>query len=265
MRTLVALAALCSLFTQATAQTVVELPADAQTLVVREALAIQSLARGGRSLIVTDPIEASIVRGTWSSPTEGQTIQSPDGRDATWQAISANGDGLFTGRPAAGYLHVIVRSPAERIMMLHARGHRHVFVNGQRRGGDVYNLGITALPILLQAGDNELLFRGGRGQIRIELKSPESDLVWLETDHTKPHAIRGKPEKLAFAVPIEIRCSARNVLTEAATDCEGRHQPGKPWRLDCINPYYEPATTSLTPCQQVEATASARSSAGDRE
>lgn len=202
MRTLVALAALCCLFTQATAQTVVELPADAQTLVVREALAIQSLARGGRSLIVTDPIEASIVRGTWSSPTEGQTIQSPDGRDATWQAISANDDGLFTGRSAAGYLHVIVRSPAERIVMLHARGHRHVFVNGQRRGGDVYNLGITALPILLQAGDNELLFRGGRGQIRIELKSPESDLVWLETDHTKPHAIRGKPEKLAFAVPI---------------------------------------------------------------
>ena len=217
MRTIVALAALCCLFTHAAAQKVIDLPADADTLLVREALGIQSLARGGRSLIVTDPIEASIVRGTWAPPTEGHAVQTPDGRDATWQAISANDDGVFTGRSAAGYLHVIIRSPTQRIMMLYARGHRHVFVNGQRRGGDVYNLGITALPILLNAGDNELLFRGGRGQIRIEFRSPDSDLLWLDTDHTKPHAIRGRPEKLTFTVPIANASNSQIVGIEGET------------------------------------------------
>lgn len=173
----------------ALAQGVVDWPADAPTLVVREALAVESLARGGRSLIVTDPVEAAIVRGTWATPADGVGVSTPDGRQATWRAIEADEQGVFAGRAAAGYVHVIIRSATERVAMLHARGHRHVFVNGERRGGDVYDLGITALPIVLRAGDNELLFRGGRGRLRVELREPEAALFWLDHDATKPDAV----------------------------------------------------------------------------
>ena len=185
---------------RAWSQVVVDFPAGEQSLVVREALGVESLARGGRSLIVTDPVEAAMVRGDWATPVEGAVVTAADGRLSTWQRLATDGDGVFSGRLAAGYLHVVVRSEVERIVMLHARGHRHVFVHGERRGGDVYDLGITALPILLHAGDNEFLFRGGRGRMRIELREPESALFWFEQDVTKPDVV-GVGEYL-FSMPL---------------------------------------------------------------
>ncbi len=185
------------------AQTVIEFPQDAPSLVIREVLAIEGLSLGGRSLMVTDPIEASIVRGTWRTPAEGGIATSSDGRTATWKPLTANDEGVFADRTlAGGYAHVLVRSPTRRIVMLHARGHRHVIVNGQRRGGDVYNLGITTLPIELIEGDNELLFKGGRGQLRIELREPEAELLWLDADYTMPHVFPGDAEKFVFAAPV---------------------------------------------------------------
>lgn len=186
----IALAALLVLVPASLAQNVVELPEDADSLVIRELLAVDRLSRGGRSLIVTDPIEASIVRGKWKRPAEGDTVADADGRTATWKPLAANDDGVFNDRAlSGGYAHVVVRSPVRRIVMLHARGHRHVIVNGERRGGDVYNLGITTLPIELVDGENELLFKGGRGRMRIELREPEADLFWLDSDVTKPDIV----------------------------------------------------------------------------
>lgn len=185
------------------AQKVVELAEDADSLVIRELLAVDRLSRGGRSLIVTDPVEASIVRGTWDTPAEGDAVITADGRTATWKAINANDDGVFNDRAlAGGYAHVIVRSPVRRIMMLHARGHRHVIVNGERRGGDVYNLGITTLPIELVEGENELLLKGGRGRLRIKLGEPEMELFWLDSEITRPDLVIGQQSPSFLAVPL---------------------------------------------------------------
>lgn len=190
MRIAVVVIALLAFASPSLAQKVVELAEDADSLVIREVLAVHSLSRGGRSLIVTDPIEAGIVRGVWKPPAEGDVVTDTDGRTAIWKSIAVNDEGVFNDRAlAGGYAHVVVRSPARRIVILHARGHRHVIVNGERRGGDVYNLGITALPIELREGDNELLFKGGRGRMRIELREPEAELFWLDSDVTKPDVV----------------------------------------------------------------------------
>lgn len=202
MRVLIIAIAVFSLVSIAVAQPATELAADARSVVVGEALAIESLARGGRSLIVTDPIEASLVRGDWTRPAPGDEVSTPDGRSARWQSLRANEDGVFSGRLARGYVHVIVRSDTDRIMMLHARGHRHVLVNGVRRGGDVYNLGFTVLPIELREGENELLFRGARGRLHIELREPEGELVWVGQDLTLASAIEGSPMALLLAAPV---------------------------------------------------------------
>lgn len=203
MRVALVLVALLVLVPASLAQKVVELPEDADSLVIRELLAVDRLSRGGRSLIVTDPIEASIVRGTWKRPAEGDAVSDADGRTATWKPLAANDDGVFNDRAlSGGYAHVVVRSPVRRIVMLHARGHRHVIVNGERRGGDVYNLGITTLPIELVEGENELLFRGGRGRMRIELRKPEADLFWLDTDTTRPDLVRDQRGPSFIAAPL---------------------------------------------------------------
>lgn len=210
----IVLAALLVLVPASLAQKVAELPEDVDSLVIRELLAVDRLSRGGRSIIVTDPIEASIVRGTWKRPAEGDTVAGADGRTATWKPITANDDGVFNDRAlSGGYAHVVVRSPVRRIVMLHARGHRHVIVNGERRGGDVYNLGITTLPIELVEGENELLFKGGRGRMRIELREPEADLFWLDSDVTKPDIV-GDGE-LVVAAPLV------NATNQQLTGVEG--------------------------------------------
>ncbi|MFI4915385.1 MAG: prolyl oligopeptidase family serine peptidase [Phycisphaerales bacterium JB060] len=194
-------------------QAVVDLPVDAELLVVREVLALDRLSRGGRSLIVSDPVELSLVRGDWKPPAEGDEVTTPDGRSASWKPLSANDEGVFNDRAlAGGYAHVVIRSPQRRIAMLHARGHRHVMVNGQRRGGDVYNLGITALPIELREGDNELLFKGGRGRMRIELREPEAELFWLDSDVTKPDfLITNEMRSLPIAAPL-VNATTRQLL-----------------------------------------------------
>lgn len=214
MRVAFVVAVLLTLVSPSLAQKVVELAEDADSLVIRELLAVDRLSRGGRSLIVTDPIEASIVRGTWNTPAQGDVVTAADGRTATWKPLEADDNGVFNDRAlAGGYAHVVVRSPAQRVVMLHARGHRHVIVNGERRGGDVYNLGITTLPIELAEGDNELLFKGGRGRLRIELREPEAALFWLESDATKPDVV-GQRE-LVVAAPLV------NATNQQLTGVEG--------------------------------------------
>lgn len=203
MRTIAAVLAVSISCLQALAQAVVPWPADSDTLVVTDVLALDRLSRGGRSLIVSDPVELSLVRGDWKPPAEGDEVTTPDGRSASWKPLSAADEGVFNDRAlAGGYAHVVIRSPQRRIAMLHARGHRHVIVNGERRGGDVYNLGITALPIELREGDNELLFKGGRGRMRIELREPEAELFWLDSDVTKPDVVEGDDLASWLAAPL---------------------------------------------------------------
>ncbi|MEQ8317191.1 MAG: prolyl oligopeptidase family serine peptidase [Phycisphaerales bacterium] len=203
MRIIVSVVAFLCCGVPAIAQAVVEWQAGSDAVIVREALALERLSRGGRSLIVSDPVELRLVRGTWSPPVAGETIEAADGRSAAWRLIESNDDGLFNDRAlSGGYAFVRVRSSERAVVMLHARGHRHVIVNGERRGGDVYNLGITALPIELREGENELLFRGGRGRLRVELREPESSLMWLDADHTLPHVIAGMDAPLFLAAPV---------------------------------------------------------------
>jgi len=220
MRVAVILVSLFTLVSPLLAQVHVEFAEDASSLVVSEVLAVDRLSRGGRSLIVTDPVEATIVRGLWKPPAEGDVVTNADGRTATWRSIAANDEGVFNDRAlAGGYAHVVVRSPVRRTVMLHARGHRHVIVNGQRRGGDVYNLGITTLPIELIAGDNELLFKGGRGRLRFELREPEADLFWLKSDVTRPDVV-GDGE-LVVAMPVV------NATTEQLLGVQGVWDGGR--------------------------------------
>lgn len=174
-----------------------------------EAPTIESLlvvSRAGRSVrgpLFTDAIEARLVAGSFEAPEEGDTLTTPDERELTWRRVEPNDNGMFRERELrGGYAYANVPSESTRVVLLDAVGHRHVYVNGVPRGGDVYALGYLRLPIVLREGDNDLLFRGGRGSLKIRIEDPPAP-VFLETrDRVLPDLIRGESEAIALGIPV---------------------------------------------------------------
>jgi predicted esterase len=162
-----------------------------EPIVLQDALVIGPVGLGRRSAVHTDAIEARIVAGTWSAPREGATIEPPDGETRTWKAATADEKG-WLGVERGGYASFEVESDRERAMILHARGHSLVYVNGALRAGDPYNTGYVRLPILLKSGRNELLFRVGRGRLWARLLEPGAPVTLHTGDLTLPDLVRGE-------------------------------------------------------------------------
>ena len=172
-------------------------PGPMDGIVVDELLVVERPGRGGRTPIFTDAVEFALAADLWEPPTEGDEITTPLVETRTWRRIEAGEDGAFSDRALrGGWAWTSVPSAEERVMLLDARGHRHVYVDGEPRGGDLYDLGLTRLPVLLREGETELLFRGGRGRLRAELVEPPAPVFLEERDRTEPDVVRGETEPL---------------------------------------------------------------------
>ncbi|MHC4219160.1 MAG: carboxylesterase family protein [Planctomycetota bacterium] len=168
-------------------------PADADEIVLREALVIEPAGRSRRSAVHTDAVEARIVAGAWSAPRAGDVVGLPDGTERTWTEAIADENGWLKGDALrGGYAHWTVESERDRIMMLHARGHSVAYVNGEPRGGDPYNYGFVRLPVKIRQGTNDLLFRVGRGRLWARLVEPRAPVTIAAGDRTLPDLIVGE-------------------------------------------------------------------------
>ena len=151
--------------------------------------------RAGRSPVQPDPVALDLVKGRFVPPEAGDEVKAADGRSTRWEASKA-GDDRPPGvrRPAVGYAFASVPSATDRVLVLEASGHSLVFVNGEPRAGDVYGYGYVKLPVRLKAGDNSLLFQGGRGQLKAALVPPRNaDGLQVETgDPTLPDLVAGR-------------------------------------------------------------------------
>ncbi len=164
------------------------------------------VSRAGRSVrgpLFTDAIEARLVAGTFSAPSEGDTLTSADGGELEWRRVEPNDDGRFRERELrGGYAYASVESDRSRVVLLDASGHRHVYVNGTPRGGDVYALGYLRLPIDLREGRNDLLFRGGRGSLTIRMEEPPAPCFLETRDRVLPDLVRGESEPIVLGIPV---------------------------------------------------------------
>lgn len=184
------LAAVCSL---APAQEAIQL---------REGLAVQRVGSAGRQPFFTDPITLSIVRGEWTRPKEGDTLGGGD-QPPAWAPVQAAEDGWLRGRPfSGGHALFVVSREAPGVMILEAQGHSVVYVNGEPRAGDPYSNGLIRVPVSLHAGENELLFRGARGQFRAQLTEPAAPIAFDSVDYTLPDQISGEDGAVWAGVPI---------------------------------------------------------------
>ncbi len=161
--------------------------AEREKIAITEGLVIGRTGQAGRSAVHTDAIEKLIVTGRWVTPSAGDQVELPDGESRQWEAIKTNEAAWFEdARLRGGYLFATVDVPSERIMLLEARGHSMVYVNGVPRTGDPYNYGYLKLPVKLKKGANELLFRVGRGQLYAKLTKPNKAVFFSLEDHTEP-------------------------------------------------------------------------------
>lgn len=164
-------------------------------------LVIEPAGVGGRSPVVTDAVEQLLVDGRFQPPVVGSKLSLADGTERIWKKIEPGADGGFQDRALrGGYAFASVEAEHGQVMLLEARGHRHVYVNGTPRGGDVYNLGITSLPVLIQEGTNSLLFKAGRGRLQAKLVPPPAPLFLRAEDQTRPDVIQGEQQTLYAGV-----------------------------------------------------------------
>lgn len=170
-------------------------------IVIGEALVIDGVVRSSRAGVFSDAVLALRARGEWKTPAAGDEITLPDGSKKAWRTVKAEESGAIA-IPAGGYGVAKVVSADERVMMLEAVGHSMVYVNGEPRTGDVYSLGFVRIPVLLRAGENELLFLGGRGQVRAALTMPRSEAMIDLADSTLPDLVEGEAGDLLAAVVV---------------------------------------------------------------
>lgn len=172
---------------------------DDSVIELRDALVLPAMGRGWRTPIHTDALEARLVDGSWSAPTKGDEVRKLDGSVATWQRANTGDNGWLVGRRGGWALWTVqLEQPA--VYLLEARGHSMVFVNGLPRGGDVYAIGLTRLPVALDAGTNTLLFKTSRGRISAKLvpigdvqaNETGSDVFVIKTDRLVPDALVGE-------------------------------------------------------------------------
>ncbi|MEM7165192.1 MAG: prolyl oligopeptidase family serine peptidase [Planctomycetota bacterium] len=162
---------------------------------VVEVLVVERVGRGGRSAIFTDEIEHTLARGNWQTPTAGTVVALPGNKSVSWRPLSLGDDGWYTD-PAlrGGYALARIESTTDQVVLLRLVGPRHVYVNGEPRVGDPYQLGNVEIPVRLVKGKNELLFKAGRGRLQFAFEKPATDLLVSIRDRTLPDVVRGRSE-----------------------------------------------------------------------
>ena len=203
---------------------------------------IPIVGRYGREAFHQDAIELQLVQGSFETPKLGNKIKLASGAVRFWRKAKVGKDGWLKNRALrGGYAFATVESKEEKVVLLHAKGHSTVYVNGMPRTGDPYKTGQVYLPILLNKGKNELLFHVGTGSLHVELIKPDSPQQIDFSDATLPDLISDeKVPQWASAVVIN---ASKETLSGTILRCE--------------NPYGETLTTpvpSMPPLSVCKAT-----------
>ena len=150
-----------------------------------------------------DPVEGSILSDKWKEPVVGDKVIFSD-TTITWQSISADENGWFSGRSLRGaWFYTTLESKEERVVLLEGMGHNMVYINGVPRMGNKYQskekyeswepkFNFSLLPVKLEKGKNDFLFYLTRGRLKVVLHEPESEILLNVKDHTLPDLIVGE-------------------------------------------------------------------------
>lgn len=137
-----------------------------------------------------DTVRARLIDGTLAQyhPQADEPLEGQAGW--AWKRVDFDENGGIKGR--GQYLYAPVESNAEKVLILHASGQSESYINGNPRGGDIYNRGDVHLPILVKQGTNGLFLRAGRGAFKVRLYEPPAPAFLHEKDTTLPDLVAGQ-------------------------------------------------------------------------
>jgi dienelactone hydrolase len=164
-------------------------------------LAVSNVHRYGREALVTDHLAYQLYSGQFKTPSENSKLTTNEqSNDVVWKTIQADTSGRFRGEALNnGYVFLTYQSDKTKNAILNVSGNVMVYVNGEARGGDIYNDGWMNLPVKLQAGLNEVLIRCGgfsRWQgVKAKLIFSDKPAQLAIEDATLPHIIVGKTKE----------------------------------------------------------------------
>ncbi len=208
-----------------------------ESISIREVLAVENLGQRARSALNTDALESVLAEGTWSMPKEGDVITSTTGKERSWQRFNADENGNFSGAPfRSGWAVASVEVPAAGSWRLDLSGPSSVTVDGEPHYGDVYGLGLTRVPLYLEAGTHEFLFRTGRGSMRATLERAPSAVYLEERDITRPQVLRGEGGRRAWLGIIVCNAGAEHARGYTLRATTEGHE---------LEPVYHPVPTLL--------------------
>jgi len=165
--------------------------APTEAFVFEDYLTLPRVGIYGRAAVHIDAVDAAIAAGKLAAPTAGDTLTASDERVVEWKPSRARGSKLSTRSIVGGYAAASYTSPADEVMLLEARGHAMVYINGLPHAGNPYALGGWRLPIRLKKGVNTFVFHVAQRELSAWLTKPSSE-VWLSSDFSKfPTVVRG--------------------------------------------------------------------------
>lgn len=199
-------------------------PDDTATLVPGEILVLPPTGITGRIPIPRDAVMAAFADGSWQRPVNGAPMRAMNGDMASWSKATGNEEGkLDQQTPRGSYVWWPVDVEADRAMIIEARGHSLVYVNGRPRYGDPYNLGYTRTPIHLEQGRNELLFLCSRN-LSARLIKPAADLEIHTGDATLPDLLTRNVVPASAAIVL-LNNTAHDITGATITATVGSARP----------------------------------------
>jgi pimeloyl-ACP methyl ester carboxylesterase len=164
-----------------------------QEIVLGNCLVLAPVGHHGRLPLHSDAVEAEIIAGRWKAPRATDKVRWAGG-ERVWESARATKDGALDHNALrGGYVYWKVAVEREQVLLLEASGHLAVYVNGELRTGDPYQNGSVRVPVLLRAGDNDLLFQCARGRLSARLSPPPSSLFLDTRDVTAPDLLPDMP------------------------------------------------------------------------
>ncbi len=175
--------------------------------VFTEGLTLPVAPGGGGILPSIDIIAWHLSNGMLEAPFAGKKLflnQPLEDSIYVWEPISADEEGLLQGRNLRrSYIYTTVKSPREEIVLLDAKGHTRVFINGMPHEGDHYDFGYTLIPFKLKKGKNEFIYTPGRfGRVSSKLVAPSKPVILTKRDMTLPSLIIGEDDTKWAAIRV---------------------------------------------------------------
>ncbi len=162
------------------------------------------MAHTARGLFTTrDGLAGQLANSTFVTPAAGQPAFE-DRPDITWEKIETNEEDRFQDPLLRNsYVYTSIESSHEEIVLLDARGHTRVYINGMPYEGDHYDFGYTLIPFKLKRGLNEFIYTPGRfGRVTSKLVEPSRPVQFTRRDMTLPGLITGETDHKWAAIRV---------------------------------------------------------------